>query len=45
MMTAFRSPEVARRAEDLGIRALLPKPLEVPLLLEALSAEPLPLRP
>jgi len=42
MMTAFRSPEVTRRAEDLGIRALLPKPLEVPLLLAALSAEPLP---
>jgi len=41
MMTAFRSPELARRAEDLGIRALLPKPLEVPLLLAALSAAPL----
>jgi DNA-binding response OmpR family regulator len=39
MMTAFRSPEVARRAQDLGIRALLPKPLEVPLLLAALAAE------
>ena len=45
MMTAFRSPEVARRAEDLGISALLPKPLEVPLLLAALSAEPLPPHP
>ena len=43
MMTACRSPEVARRAQDLGVRALLPKPLEVPLLLAALGAEtPIP---
>jgi len=43
MMTAYRSPEVARRAQDLGVRALLPKPLEGPLLLAALGAEtPIP---
>lgn len=38
LMTAHGSDEVARRAADLGIQALLPKPIDVPNLLAALGA-------
>ena len=37
VMTAHGTPEVERRAADLGVRALLPKPLDVPALLAALE--------
>ncbi len=36
-MTAHGTPEVERRAAHLGVRALLPKPLDVPALLAALE--------
>lgn len=39
LMTAYGAADVAARAADLGIRALIPKPLDLPRLLAALQFE------
>jgi two-component system response regulator QseB len=44
LMTAYGTDDVERRAERLGINTLLPKPLDVQMLLAAIDGVPAPSR-